>query len=286
MTELLIFGVYGQLGRAVQRIGGDRGVEVVGRGMDTVDITNPDAVEQCCEDLRPRTVVNCAAFTAVDRCEDEEELATKVNGAAVGHLAQACNRQRAKLVHISTDYVFPGAALPQAVRRPYREDDGVGLPSAYGRSKLLGEQLASTADNHLIVRTAWLFGHGGPNFVDAIRSQIEAGTDPLRVVSDQTGSPTFCDDLAGALLDLVAAGSNPQGVVHGVNQGSTTWYDFAVEIARLLAADVTIRPVTSAEFKVSARRPAYSVLDTSRLAAILGSPLPPWQDGLARYLGR
>ncbi len=285
MTEILILGVYGQLGRAVQRIAGDRGVEVVGCDMDTVDITDPDAVEQCCQELQPRTVINCAAFTAVDRCEAEEELATKVNGTAVGYLAAACNRLKAKLVHISTDYVFPGTALPE-IQRPYHEDDGVGLPSAYGRSKLLGEHLARSADSHLIVRTAWLFGRGGQNFVETIRGQIKAGTDPLRVVSDQTGSPTFCDDLAAALLDLVAADSDPQGVVHGVNQGSATWYDFAVEIARLLAAHITIRPVTTAEFPRPARRPAYSVLDTSRLAAILGSPLPPWQDGLARYLGR
>ncbi len=155
--------------------------------------------------------------------------------------------------------------------------------SAYGRGKLEGERLARTADRHLIVRTAWLYGHGGANFVEAIRRQIDGGASSLRVVADQVGSPTSSDDLAEAILDLADADAG--GIVHAVNTGSTSWHGFAVEIARLLGAKVAIQAVTTADYPRPARRPAYSVLDTSRLAALIGRHLPPWQDALARYLG-
>jgi dTDP-4-dehydrorhamnose reductase len=184
----------------------------------------------------------------------------------------------ALLIQLSTDYVFAGDGS-----RPYTETDPVAPASAYGRSKLEGERLARTAHRHLIVRTAWLYGHGGANFVEAIRRQIEGGATALRVVADQVGSPTFCDDLAEALLDLVDA--DARGVVHAVNSGSTSWHGFAVEIARRLGAEVVVRAVTTADYPRPARRPANSVLDTSRLAAAIGRHLPVWQDALARYLG-
>jgi dTDP-4-dehydrorhamnose reductase len=223
-------------------------------------------------------VVNCAAFTAVDRCEQEEDLATAVNGTAVGHLAQACDRVGALLVQVSTDYVFPGSGS-----RPYREDDPVGPTSAYGRSKLVGEEAARIVERHLIARTAWLCGRGGPNFVEAIRRQAESGRSPIRVVADQHGSPTFCDDLADALLDLVAR--DARGVLHVAGSEATTWFGFACEIVRQLGAGVPVVPVTTAEFPRPAPRPAYSVLDTGRLQSVLGRALPPWRDALARYLG-
>jgi dTDP-4-dehydrorhamnose reductase len=137
---------------------------------------------------------------------------------------------------------------------------------------------------HLVVRTAWLYGHGSHNFVEAIRSQIDKGADSLNVVADQTGSPTFCGDLAEALLDLVDAGA--YGTVHAVNSGHTTWYGFAKEIVSCLGAPVEVRPVTTAEFPRPAPRPAHSVLDTSRLEGILGRSMPPWREALARYLGK
>ena len=227
--------------------------------------------------LAPRYLVNCAAYTAVDDCETDEGSATAVNGTAVGHLAAACNAAGAVLVQLSTDYVFDGTGS-----RPYRESDPVAPTSAYGRSKLTGEHLAATADRHLIVRTAWLYGHGGRNFVEAIRRQIDGGATSLRVVADQVGSPTFCDDLASALLDLIGIGAD--GIVHAVNSGSTTWHGFADEIVRLLGADVAIEAVTTADYPRPAPRPAFSVLDTERLTTLIGRRLPPWQDALARYL--
>jgi dTDP-4-dehydrorhamnose reductase len=201
----------------------------------------------------------------------------RVNGTAVGHIAKACNTVGAHLVQISTDYVFAGDG-----GRPYREDDPVAPKSAYGRTKLRGEELAVDAHHHLVVRTAWLYGHGGRNFVEAIRGQIDSGARSLKVVADQLGSPTFCDDLAEAVLDLMKA--DVDGVVHAVNTGETTWHGFAIAIASLLGKDVEVLRVKTGESSRPAPRPAYSVLDTSRLSGALGRSMPPWEDALARYL--
>lgn len=277
MTDLLVTGAHGQLGRAVLATAQRRGLAAVGHDLDTLDITDRAAVEAMMTCLTPAAVVNCAAYTAVDDCEEHEGLAVRVNGEAVGGLAEACNRHGAVLVQISTDYVFPGTSS-----RPYREDDPVDPVNAYGRSKLRGEELARRAHHHLVVRTAWLYGVGGASFVEAIRGQLAAGAQALRVVADQTGSPTLCDDLAGAILGLLAAGA--RGIVHAVNSGATTWHGLATEIVRRAHADSEVIPVTTAEFPRPAPRPAYSVLDTTHLSRLLGAPLPSWQDALARYL--
>jgi len=274
---ILITGVQGQLGRALAAQCEDRRLEHDGRDIDTLDIRNPHAVDDWIRAAHPSTVINCAAFTAVDDCESNEGLALAVNGAAVGHLATACNRVGARLIQISTDYVFPGTA-----DRPYTEDDPVAPASAYGRTKLRGEENALGAEQHLVVRTAWLFGHGGHNFVEAIRAQIDAGATRMTVVADQRGCPTYCEDLAAAILDLADSGAD--GIVHAVNTGDTTWHGLAAAIAGRLGADVEILPVATDELPRPAPRPPYSVLDTARLDSILGRPMPPWQDALARYL--
>jgi len=277
--DLLLIGCHGQLGRAVSRCAEQQQLSCHGYDIDTLDITDRNAVLRCVSQERPLTLVNCAAFTAVDRCEEEQELAMTVNGSAVGYLAEACNDVGAKLVHISSDYVFSGNG-----ERPYREDDPTGPASVYGRSKLRGERAAAKAMDHLILRTAWLCGVGGRNFVEAIRSQIEQGKPELRVVDDQRGSPTFCDDLAEMILGLIARYTT--GVLHAVNHGDTTWCGFATEIARQLKATVDIIPISSRELDLPAPRPAYSVLDTSRLAKALGSRPQSWQAALTRYLSR
>lgn len=255
----------------------NRGLAFDGSDIDTLDISVSTAVDSWIECHQPQAVINCAAFTAVDDCETEEELAAAINTTAVGNLAAACNRAGARLIQISTDYVFAGDAS-----RPLLEEDVVGPASAYGRTKLGGERLARTALDHLVVRTAWLYGHGGRNFVEAIRAQIESGVQTLEVVSDQRGSPTFCGDLAAALLDLIEVGA--AGTVHATNAGETSWHGFAVEIAKQLGADVEILPVTTSAFPRKAARPAYSVLDISRLESLISRPMPPWQNAIARYL--
>ena len=278
MTDVLVIGVHGQMGRSVADAGRRLGMAVVGHDLDTLDIRDPEAVLAVVQDTRPSVLVNCAAFTAVDDCESNEGAALAVNGTAVGHLATACAAFDARLIHLSTDYVFDGTG-----RRPYQEDDPVAPATAYGRTKLEGERQARTIPDHLVVRTAWLYGHGGRHFVDAIRRQIEGGAGSLRVVADQVGSPTFCDDLADALLGLSATPAT--GIVHVVNSGQVSWHGFAQEIARLLESDVTVHPVTTADYPRPAPRPAYSVLDTSKLTGLLGRRMPPWEDALARYLG-
>jgi dTDP-4-dehydrorhamnose reductase len=274
---VLITGSSGQLGRAVAKECANRGIGHEGRDIDTLDIGNGGAVSEWIESAQPTDVINCAAHTAVDDCETDEQAALMVNGTAVGYLAAACNAVNARLVQISTDYVFTGDG-----DRPYREDDPVGPISAYGRTKLRGEELAFGAQRHLVVRTAWLYGHGGRNFVETIRGRLDGGEDGLRVVDDQRGNPTFCDDLAEAILELMGTGTS--GVFHAVNSGETTWYGFAVAIAEILGRQVEISKVTSREFSRPAARPGYSVLDTTKLARVLGRPLPPWRNALVRYL--
>lgn len=277
MTDVLITGVYGQLGRSVAEEARRQGLSVIGHDADTLDISDLDAVVALIADAKPAVLVNCAAFTAVDDCETDEDAALAVNGTAVGHLATACGANGTRLIHLSTDYVFDGNG-----KRPYREDDPVAPVSAYGRSKLDGERRACSAPDHLVVRTAWLYGRGGRNFVEAIRGQIEGGAESLTVVSDQVGSPTFCDDLAEALIDLSSIRAS--GIVHATNSGEVSWHGFAEEIARLLGSSIEVRPVTTADYPRPAHRPAYSVLDTSRLTELLGRRMPSWQDAVARYL--
>ncbi len=250
MTEILITGNNGQLGRAIERLAAERGLSVSGSDIDTLDITDAGKVEDWVGAHTPRILINCAAFTAVDDCEEHEAEARKINGTAVGHLATACRRIGARLIHISTDYVFDGMAS-----RPYLESDEIGPVSAYGRTKLVGEEMAAQAPDHLIVRTSWLYGLGGRNFVEAIRRQIDGGAEELQVVADQRGCPTFCDDLATAMLDL--AESDAEGIVHAVNSGETTWHGFACEIARLMGSSIQILPVATEAYPRPAPRPAW-----------------------------
>ncbi len=278
MTKLLITGNRGQLGRAVEKLCQERGIAFEGIDVDVLDICDAGALEEWIAAASADALINCAAFTAVDLCESEEAAARRVNAEAVGYLADSCTRHGVRFLHVSTDYVFGGRG-----DRPYREDDEVGPISAYGRSKLEGERAAARAEDYLIVRTAWLYGLGGKNFVEAICRQVDSGAEKLRVVSDQVGCPTFCDDLAQALLDLVQI-PGARGIYHGVNSGRTSWFGFAREILRLLGSEISIEPVGTDEFPRPAPRPAWSVLDNSRLETALGRDMPSWQGGLARYM--
>jgi dTDP-4-dehydrorhamnose reductase len=274
--RLLVTGSRGQLGRALERLAPGFGHEFVGVDLPELDITVADAVRRAVDAASPDAIVNCAAYTAVDAAESDEAKASAVNGGAVSTLADIADRRGIVLLQISTDYVFDGTA-----QAPIREDQETNPQSAYGRTKLAGEVAAARARRHLIVRTAWLYGEGS-NFVGAVRRQLDGGNRVLRVVADQAGCPTYAEDLASALLRLLGAGA--EGVVHAVNSGSTTWYGFAREIVRLLGSDAEVVPISTAEMPRPAKRPAYSVLDTSRLATLIGAPLPPWQDGLDRHL--
>lgn len=278
----LVFGGTGMLGRAVVAEGRRRGYPVLGLSRVQADLTDPDRLLAWVREFRPEAVFNCAAFTVVDACESEPERAMAVNGEGVGHAAAAAAAVGALLVHVSSDYVFDGTAS-----EPYREDATTAPLSAYGRSKLAGEERALAYERSIVVRTSWLFGRGGPNFVLTMLRLIAGGTDPLRVVDDQVGAPTYTPYLARALWDLADRGARSgghRGLVHYRNREPVSWYGFAREIARSWAPEVGVLPVATDEFPRPAHRPAYSVLAVDRVEELRGRVVEPWAAGLAEYL--
>ena len=258
------------------------GEQVVALTRSDLDITDSRMVNACVAEHAPDVIVNCAAYTKVDQAEVEESAANAINGSAVELLAAAANSVDALLVHISTDFVFDGSAT-----EPYEITTPTTALSAYGRSKLLGEIAAAHASKHVIVRTSWLFGVHGPNFVEAIRNQIRKGTDPLRVVSDQRGRPTYTPHLARAVIRLARLAHDSdvaRGIVHYADAEECSWFDFARAIAEEVGSDVTVKPVTTDQFPRPARRPAYSVLSTERYERLTGVAPDSWRDGLKEYL--
>jgi dTDP-4-dehydrorhamnose reductase len=248
---------------------------VVALSRSELDVTDSRLVGAAVREHAPDVIVNCAAYTKVDLAEQEEAAANAINGSAVELLAAAANESGARLVQVSTDFVFDGSS-----RAPYEVNDPTNPLSAYGRSKHLGEIAATHAEKHLIVRTSWLFGVHGPNFVEAIRNQIRKGTNPLRVVSDQRGRPTYTPHLARAIVRLALQGA--QGVVHYADADECSWFDFARAIASGSATEVV--PVTTEEFPRPAKRPAYSVLSTERYERLTGVTPDSWREGLQEYL--
>lgn len=246
-------------------------VDVVDR--DTVDITDPRSVDTVLADERYDVVVNCAAFTAVDAAEEQEGAAFAVNAAGPAHLARAARRGGARLVHISTDYVFGGDAT-----EPYAEDAPLAPRSAYGRTKGAGEwAVRAEHPDHLIVRTAWLYGARGACFPKTMAS-LAADRDHLTVVDDQVGQPTWTVDLADLVLRLVAANA-PAGTYHGTSSGRASWFEFARAVVASAGHDpAKVAPTTSEAFVRPAPRPAFSVLGHDRLAAAGVQPIGPWQE--------
>ena len=269
----LITGAGGMLGTDLRSELARRGEPVVALSRSDLDITDARLVNAAVSEHAPDVIVNCAAYTKVDLAESDEAAANAINGSAVELLAAAANEAGALLVQVSTDFVFDGAK-----RQPYDVDDATHPLSAYGRSKHLGEVAASHAKQHLIVRTSWLFGVHGPNFVEAIRNQIRKGVESLRVVDDQRGRPTYTPHLARAIVRLVTQGA--RGVVHYADADECSWYDFACAIA----PGFTIHPVSSDEFPRPAKRPAYSVLSTDRYESLTGVTADSWREGLREYL--
>jgi dTDP-4-dehydrorhamnose reductase len=276
----LITGAGGMVGTDVRTELESRDEEVVALTRAELDITDRDSVTDAVRSTDPDVIINCAAYTRVDQAETEEHAANAINGSAVEFLARAANHADALLVHVSTDFVFDGSK-----RTPYEVNDRTAPLSAYGRSKLLGEVAATHARNHLVVRTAWLFGVHGPNFVEAIRNQIKKGTNPLRVVNDQRGRPTYTPHLAHALIRL-ATNDQARGIVHYADEDECTWFDFAQAIVEESGAPTRLQPVSTSEFPRPAVRPAYSVLSTERYERLTGVKPESWREGLGEYLER
>lgn len=290
MSRWMIAGAGGMLSTDLLRAMRERDLDVIAVGIDELDITNRDAVLHIAEQARPDVLVNCAAYTKVDDCETDEAEATRINGEAVTNLAEAANRWNTLLVQISTDFVFDGSKA-----RPYEIADTPAPLSAYGRSKLAGEVAAAAARRHQIVRTAWLFGRNGWNFVEAIRKQVLSGKRELRVVDDQRGRPTYAPHLAAALIRLGMRGlenASAHGIFHYADEEECSWFDFAVAIVEQMiergeaSRDVVVLPTTSDRFPRPAKRPAYSVLSTERYERVTGVKAESWREGLAEYFDR
>lgn len=275
--NVLLTGGGGMLARALAAELTRQGDTVRAPGRRSLDVTDERAVEEAITGLRPDAVVQCAAYTAVDAAEGAEEAAMLVNARATGFVARACQKVGSVLVYPSTDYVFSGGSTA-----PYRPSDPTSPLGAYGRSKLAGEDAAREAGCALIVRTSWLYGPGGRNFVDAI-SRLARERETLEVVDDQVGRPTCTATLAAILVRLLRMGA--LGTFHATDGGEpVTWWRFAREIVRLQGLDVALEAVPTSAFPRSAPRPSYSVLDCSETEAVLGHPLPDWRRPLARYL--
>lgn len=281
--RVLVTGAAGQLGSELVSLFGARsGDSVLGVDLPEVDITSAASVAAVFSSFAPDVVVNCAAWTAVDAAEENEAAALRVNGDGPRVLARACRDAGAWLVQISTDYVFSGEASS-----PYAEDATPDPRSAYGRTKLAGEIAVQEElpDAHYIVRTAWLYGHQGSNFVKTML-RLEAERETIDVVDDQVGQPTYAGDLAAQIVALVDA-RPASGIFHGTNSGSVSWHGFTQEIFRLIGADpARVIAVTSEQFVRPAPRPAYSVLGHERWADVGLAPMRDWRAAIAEAMQR
>ena len=249
---------------------------LMGVDIGDFDIADEKAVRACVADFKPSVVLNLAAYTNVDGAESERELAHRVNAVGAGNIAAAAKDAGARLVHISTDYVFDGEK-----NSPYKEEDSTGPINEYGRSKLEGEKLvASRGNDWVIIRTEWLYGLNGKNFVKTILKASRA-QDTLKVVNDQVGSPTFTADLAGA---VEAAIELKPGIYNATNSGYCSWYDFTVEILRLARIGTKVIPITSGEISRPARRPKNSRLDCSKFEGYSGMKMRGWKEALSDYM--
>ncbi len=270
---ILVIGANGMLGRDLLGLLGERahGVDI-----DEIDITSMESVFKVVSEFKPTVVINCAAFTDVDGCEENVDKAMEVNGEGVGYLAMACREVGALLVQVSTDYVFDGTK-----GTPYQEYDAPHPISVYGESKLAGEMNAAFAPEHLIVRTQWLYGLNGNNFVETM---LRLGTEKkqLSVVDDQIGSPTWTVDLSKAIIALVDKGC--RGLYHAANSGFCSWNEFAKAIFEETSLAVSVVPMTTEELNRPARRPLYSTLDCSNLTADSGFEPQPWRNALREYI--
>lgn len=274
--RLILIGAGGQVGSAVHRALQDR-CDVITPGRVAADLERPDTLRAVVREVRPAVIVNAAAYTSVDAAESHPELAQAVNAVAPHVLAEEAQRVSALLIHYSTDYVFGGA-----LHRPYTESDEAAPLNVYGRTKLAGDQaVLGSGARCLVLRSGWVYTGQGRNFVSTIRRLLREGKE-LRIVSDQTGTPTSADQIAEATK--LALAKDAEGLFHVAAHGETTWYEFAREICSLAGSTQRVTPISSEEYGAPARRPAYSVLSSAKFAEQIGPPPGPWRPELARVM--
>lgn len=287
MKNILVTGANGQLGQSLKQLAGNYPeFNLLFTDYEDLDITDAAALDAYFAGQQIDACINCAAYTAVDKAESDEDKAFLLNFQAVLSLAEVCTRYNAQLIHISTDYVFSGK---QNV--PYSEQDDTDPESIYGASKVRGEAAALGYNpSTIVIRTSWLYSEFAMNFVKRMKELMQERQE-LTVVFDQTGTPTYAGDLAKAILDILTFRfANPDteigGIYHYSNEGVTSWYDFAVTIKELTGATTTITPVTSDKYKTAAKRPAYSVLNKEKIKTTFGIQIPYWKDSLSKLLAK
>lgn len=277
MMKILVTGAKGQLGYDLCRILSDRQIEHRGVDLADFDITDRDAVFSYLSDYRPDAVIHCSAFTAVDRAEDEAELCTRVNADGPANIAAAAAEIGAKMMYISTDYVFPGTG-----DRFYTPEDEPGALSVYGKTKRMGEEaVIAASERYFIVRISWVFGINGNNFIKTMLRLSETKTD-LNVVCDQIGSPTYTYDLAKLLCDMIV--TEKYGIYHATNEGVCSWAEFAQEIMKQAGKSTVIHPIPTSEYPTKASRPLNSRMSKDKLEEAGFARLPHWKDALTRFL--
>ena len=277
---ILVTGANGQLGSEINFISKNYPqYNFIFADRNVLSIVDENAIELFFDNNIIDFCINCAAYTAVDKAENEKENAILVNATAVGFLAKACKKHKAKFIHISTDYVFDGNAT-----EPYKTDDATNPVNFYGNTKLQGEQIAlQENDESIIIRTSWVYSSIGNNFVKTMMRLMNE-RESIGVVNDQYGSPTYAADLAAAIMQIIASNKNYKGIYHYSNTGSISWYDFATEIAAQIKTNCIVNPITTAQFPTPAKRPSYSVFDTSKITADFGVEILDWKVSLERMV--
>lgn len=280
--QILVTGSYGQLGSEINELATHQSkLDFVFTDIDTLDICDEQALEAFFSKNKFDFIVNCAAYTAVDKAENDVEMATKVNVEAPALLAKYAAKNGSKFIHVSTDYVFSGNSFT-----PYAESEKVDPQGVYGRTKLEGEQKCFEQNpESIVVRTSWLYSVYGNNFVKTmLRLGKERGA--LKVVFDQVGTPTNAADLASAILEIIASEKFVPGIYHFSNEGVASWYDFALAIFEMSGVKCDVTPVLSDQFPTTAKRPHYSVLDKSKIRATFGIEIPYWRDSLQKCINK
>jgi dTDP-4-dehydrorhamnose reductase len=286
--KILLTGSKGQLGREVEKAGLNAGLDIISMDLPEIDITDSEKLARLFSGLKPSIVINAAAYTAVDLAESQKDICYAANLAGPANLTRLCNENKARLIHISTDYVFDGRGST-----PYREDDPVSPVNVYGHSKAEGEKAVLAGhDKHIILRTSWLYGRYGNNFV---KTMLRLGQEKksLQVVNDQYGCPTCAYDLAEAIMVIVQRilkdMSNISGIYHYCGNGITTWYEFAKQIFQIvgelgLSNVPMVTPITTSQFPTAAKRPLYTALDCSEIQKNFGIRLKPWRVSLKQTI--
>lgn len=279
MQSVLVTGANGQLGVALQKVtDGMNGFSFYFTDVDTLDICDRSQINDFVRRHHIGTIVNCAAYTAVDRAEAEPEMCARLNRDAVRSIGETASSASARVIHISTDYVFDGSGI-----RPYRETDATCPVSVYGTTKLAGEQaLMATCENSIVLRTAWLYSETGANFVKTML-RLASERDAIGVVADQHGSPTNAGDLAVCIKNILSAGRFIPGIYHYSGEGECTWYDFALKITALAGLKCQVKPLTTAEYPTRAARPAYSVLDKTKIKETFALQIPGWEESVVKF---